>query len=100
MEQDADRVKASGESVLDKTKNAARDVKVGTEERLASARTTVGNYAEDAKREAEREAQMAKDKASGWFSWGKDKSEEGKERTAREVARGAENVRDTAQKHA
>lgn len=99
-EHDADKVKASGESILDKTKSAVRDVKVGTEERLTSAKNTIGGYTDEAKREAEREAHKAKEATSGWFSWGKDKTEEGKERAAGQVAKGAEDVRNTAQKHA
>lgn len=99
-EHDADKVKASGESILDKTKSAARDVKVGTEERLTSAKNAIGGYTEEAKREAEREAHKAKETTSGWFSWGKDKTEEGKEHAAGQVAKGAEDVRDAAQKGA
>lgn len=95
-----ERARATTGSAIDRTKNTVHDIKSSAEQRAASTRDIIVGTAEDAKREAEREAERAKAAGSGWFAWSKDKAEERKEDAAKGVARQAENTRVAAEKRA
>ncbi|KIJ50688.1 hypothetical protein M422DRAFT_27256 [Sphaerobolus stellatus SS14] len=56
-EYDAGRVKASADSLIDRTKAASHEIKAGAEQGIYSARDKVSHAAEDAKREVQHGAE-------------------------------------------
>ena len=93
VQDDIDRARATKDSAVDRTKNVVHDVRTST-------RDAIVGTAEDAKREAEREAERARAAGNAWFGWGKDKVEEAKEDAAKGVTRQAETTRVAAEKRA
>lgn len=100
VQEEVERARGTKDSAIDRTKSVAHDIRTSAEQRAASTRDAIAGTAEDARREAEREAERAKAAGSAWFAWGKDKAEETKEDASKGIARQAENTRIAAEKRA